>query len=81
MKCILPHTPLLYSTTGVCRGYTYFLIFAPKHRLLVLIHVPTIYVLSKTKKNINNFLLKFLVFTAEKISVYCMDKYSCLFSR
>ena len=32
-----PHTPLLYSKTGVCRGIPIFLIFAPKHRLWVLV--------------------------------------------
>ena len=37
MKCIPPHTPLLYGKTGVCRGITIFLIFAPKHRLWVLV--------------------------------------------
>ena len=30
-------TPLLYSKTWVCRGIPIFLIFAPKHRLWVLI--------------------------------------------
>ena len=52
------------------------LIFAPKHRLWVLVrtrlwvlartasarHVPTIYVLSKKMKNIKNFLLKIFIF-------------------
>ena len=71
---ISPYTPLLYSKTGVCRGITIFLIFASKHRLWVLVRtasarrflrVPTIYVLSKNKKNIifsdeifNFFILK-----------------------
>ena len=32
-----PYTPLLYSKTGVCRGIHIFLIFAPKHRLWVLV--------------------------------------------
>ena len=32
-----PQTPLLYSKTGVCRGIPIFLIFAPKHRLWVLV--------------------------------------------
>ena len=43
--------------------------------------VPTIYVLSKNEKNIKNFLMIFFfIFTAEKISVYCMDKFSkCYF--
>ena len=37
MLCALPQTPLLYSKTGVCRGIPIFLIFAPKHRLWVLV--------------------------------------------
>ena len=32
-------------------------------------------VLSKNKKNINIFLMKFSIFTAEKISVYYMGKF------
>ena len=32
-----PHTPLLYSKTGVIRGIHIFLIFDPKHRLWVLV--------------------------------------------
>ena len=81
VKCVPPQTPLLYSKTGVGSGIPIFLIFAPKHRLWVLVRtasarrfyrVPTIYVLSKNKKNIEknsteNFHL---------ISVYCM----CMFS-
>ena len=31
------YTPLLYSKTGVYRGIHYFLVFALKHRLLVLV--------------------------------------------
>ena len=37
VKCIPPYTPLLYSKAGVCRGIPIFLIFAPKHRLWVLV--------------------------------------------
>ena len=37
VQYIPPQTPLLYSKTGVCRGIPIFLIFAPKHRLWVLI--------------------------------------------
>ena len=36
---IPPYTPLLYSKTGVYRGIYFFLIFALKHRLWVLISV------------------------------------------
>ena len=70
-----PRTPLLYSKTGVFRGIPIFLIFAPKHRLWVLVRtasarrfkrVPTIYVLSKNKKNINIFLMKFSIFKMKK---------------
>ena len=59
--------------------------FDPKHRLWVLVrtalarwfqHVPTINVLSKSIKNIIFFPIKFSMFTAEKITVYCMDKFS-----
>ena len=35
--CIPPHTPLLYSKTGVCNGIPIFLIFDPKHRLWELV--------------------------------------------
>ena len=34
---IPPYTPLLYSKTGVYRGVHYFLIFALKHRLWILV--------------------------------------------
>ena len=37
--------------------------------------MPRIYVLSKNKKNIKIFLMKFSVFTAKKITVYCMVKF------
>ena len=58
-----PQTPLLYSKTGVCRGIPNFLIFAPKQARRFS-RVPTIYmyVLSKNKKNIKHFLLKFFIF-------------------
>ena len=54
-----PYTPLLYSKTGVYKSIHFFLIFASKHRLWVLIRnaslrrfqrVPTINVWSKKKK-------------------------------
>ena len=69
-----PFNPLLYSKTGVCRGIPIFLIFAPKHRLWVLVRtassrrfkrVRTIYVLSKHKKNINFLPMQFSIFTGE----------------
>ena len=37
VKYIPPSTPILYRKTGVCRGIPIFLIFAPKHRLWVLV--------------------------------------------
>ena len=74
VKYLPPYTPLLYRKTGVCRGIPIFLIFALKHRLWVL--VPTTYVLSKNKKNIKILQLKIFNFKAEKISVYCMGKFS-----
>ena len=44
-----PFNTTFIQKTGVYRGIPIFLIFAPKHRLCV----PTIYGLSKNKKNIN----------------------------
>ena len=56
VKCIPPQTPLLYRKVGICRGLSIFLIFAPKHRLWVLVRTALpIYVLSENKKNIKNF--------------------------
>ena len=84
VKCTPPHTPLLYSITGVYRGIHFFLIFALKHRLWVLIRtasmrrflcVPTINVLEQKKKNIIIFHLKINIFTAVK---YCCILYGCV---
>ena len=75
VKCIPPYTPLLYRKTGICRVIPIFLIFAQKHRLWVLVRtasarrflrVPTIYVLSKNKKNIEIFQLKIFNFKTSK---------------
>ena len=64
-----------YSKTGVYRGIHYFLIFALKHRLWVLVRtaslrrfyrVPTIYVLSKNLNIIKKIQLKIVIFTAVK---------------
>ena len=64
---------LLYSEIGVYMGIHFFLIFALKHRLWVLVRtlrrfqrVHTINVLSKNKKNITIFHLKIIFFTAVK---------------
>ena len=76
MKCIPPHTPLLCNKLGAYRGIPIFLTFDPKHRLWVLVrtasvrrslHVPTINVLSNYIQNIKIVLMKFSIFTAEKI--------------
>ena len=42
VQCTPPHFPLLYSKTGVCRGIPIFLIFAPKHRLWVLVRTASV---------------------------------------
>ena len=85
VKCIPPYTraytPLLYRKTGVYRGIPIFLNLDPKYRLWVLVRtaspsVPTMYVLSKNKKNIKFFLMKFSIFATEKISIYCMGMFS-----
>ena len=64
VRLIPPYSPHLYSKTGVSRGIPIFRIFAPKHRLWVLVNrlteavltCTTIYVLNKKKKkNINFF--------------------------
>ena len=80
-----PYTPLLYSITGVYRGVHFLFIFffllqnidfgyslEPPHSLRRFSHVPTIYVLSKNKKNIKNFHLKIIIFTAVKYCHVCV---------
>ena len=69
-------TPHFYIVKlGFTKGIHYFLIFALKHILWILVRtvslrrflrVPTINVLSKNKKNITFFHLKILIFTALK---------------
>ena len=74
------------------RGLHFFLIFALKDRLLVLVRTsslrrflraPTINVLSKNKKNITIFHLKIIIFTAVKSSwlmhgrVFVMQNVCC----
>ena len=54
-------TPHFYIVKLGFAGYTFFLIFALKHRLWVLV-VPRINVLSKNKKNITIFHLRIIVF-------------------
>ena len=76
---LTPQTPLLYSKTGVYRGIHYFSYICSKHRLWVLVRtasprrfyrVPTIYVLSKSMKNIRVFDLKIFNFLEMKVSIY-----------
>ena len=71
-----PHTPPLYRKSGVSRGISIFLIFAPKHRLWVLVRtasargvllVPTIYVLGKNKKKILKRFTDFMFYNFGKI--------------
>ena len=78
----------LYSKSRVCRGIPIFLIFAPKHTLWVLTRVPTIYALSKNKKSIKIFLLKFFNFyvitdTTTNSNIEAYEKVYCtaLFSQ
>ena len=74
MWFIPPCTPLLYSKTGVYRGIHYFLIFSLKHRLWIFVsRVPTIYILSKNKKNITCLIWKSPFLQPGKIPVFCMD--------
>ena len=76
---IPPYTQLSNSKTEVYRGINFFLIFALKHSLWELVRtasvrrfkrVPTIYVLSKIKKNITIFYLKIIIIYSREISQY-----------
>ena len=42
VQYIPPYSPLLYRKTGVRRGVPIFLIFAPKHRLWVLVRTASL---------------------------------------
>ena len=62
---VYPLTPHFYIVKMDLQGY--FLIFALKHRLWVLLRtVPKIYVLSKNMKIVKKFQLKFVIFKAVK---------------
>ena len=61
VKCKPPYTPRLYSKIGVYMGIQYFLIFALKQRLWILVTPP------QNKKNINHVQQKIVIFTASKI--------------
>ena len=67
---VYPFEPHFYiAKLGYAGVYLFFLIFAPKHRLWVLV-VPTIYVLSKNKKNIKIFQLKIFSFYSLKKALF-----------
>ena len=60
---------VFYSKTGVYRGIHYFLIFALKHRLWVLVRTASVYpqsVLSKNMKIVKKIQPKIVIFTAVK---------------
>ena len=59
MKCIPPHTPLLYSKSGVYKGIPIFLFLIQN---IDCGYSLEIYVSSKNKKNIKIFLLKIFNF-------------------
>ena len=61
-----PLTSHFYTVNMGFTGVYVCLIFALKHRLRQFYSVPTIYVLSKNKKNITIFHLKIIIFTAVK---------------
>ena len=61
-----PLHPLFYSKTGVYRGIPYFLIFALKYILWVLVRTASINVLSKNMKIVQTIELKNVIFTAVK---------------
>ena len=54
LTCLCDEDPLkphfYIAKLGINRGIHYLLIFAPKHRLWVLVRTATIYLLSKNKK-------------------------------
>ena len=80
MKCIPPHTPLLYSKNGVNRGIPIFLIFDPKHRLWVLVRTASGFIqfvsdspeFTQIKSTKIKFIpiIKFLIFTGIKICIF-----------
>ena len=79
VKCIPPYTPLLFSKTGVFRGITifsYFFLNIDCGYSLEQPLIPTIYVLSKNKKNFNFFQLK--IFNFYSLGKTCI-LYGCVF--
>ena len=68
-RIVHPLTPHFYIVKlGFTGGLHYFLIFALKHMLWVLVRTASIYVLSKNMKIVKTFQLKFVIFTAVKNS-------------
>ena len=77
---LIPHTPLIYSKTGVYRGISIFLIFDPKHRFWVLVRTNSprrggsnLYpqsVLNKNKIKYQNFSSKKFPFLQFKKNLY-----------
>ena len=74
VKCISPHTRLLYSKTGVYRSITYFLISDPKHRLWVLVRTA-----SARRQNYQKY--QILIMEIFKLyNLICIKKFSRIFS-
>ena len=75
---VYPLEPHFYiEKTGVCRGLPIFLIFAPKHRLWVLVSLGEAVLtctynlcFGQIKKNIKNFQLK--IFNVLKLKNLCL---------
>ena len=80
VKCLPSETPFYIEKLGFAGVFLFFLFlrqnigcgYSPRRFYCV----PTIYVLSKNKKNIKIFLLKIFILKAIKISEYCMGKFS-----
>ena len=75
----IPHcTPPLYSKIGVFRGIHYFLIFALKHRILVLVR--TVYLQSMSRAKIRTmskcFHLKNIILQPLKIDAYYIGMFA-----
>ena len=73
---LYPRIPHFYITKLGYAGVILFLIFVSKHRLWVLVRVPTIYVLSKNKKNKKKNLMKIFNFYNLEKSIHFMGMFS-----
>ena len=60
--CLPPYTPLLYSKTGVYRDIHYFLIFAIKHMLWVLVRTASVRLNRHVVVMTYSFLVPFYIF-------------------